>query len=183
MPLFVVDARAGRALLAAIVLLVTSCGVPPDEERAQAGEPSLAERVRAMEDEKEIRNLLVLYGQHLDAMRLAEFSRLFAREGTWAGSASNFVPVKGPENIEAMLTKAFEGRVYDPAHITNVHVMSNATITVQGDRGTGYSRYTVISRNDKGEPFVRHLGHYEDEYIREDGRWKFLSRVVRREMP
>jgi hypothetical protein len=175
--------RNGRALLAALIMVVAPCSVMADDESAQARGRSIEERFRAIEDEKEIRSLLVLYGQHLDALKLADFSQLFAREGSWAGTSSNFVPVKGPENIQAMLKKNYEGRVYDPKHITNVHVMSNATITVQGDRASGYSRWTVVSRNDKNEPFVRQLGHYEDVYVREDGRWKFLTRVVHRDMP
>lgn len=148
-----------------------------------ANSQSLEQRVRAIDDEREIRALLVSYGKLLDALQLAEFSQLFAREGSWAGTSSNFNPVKGPANIEAMLKKSYEGRVYDPKRVSNVHVMSNATITVNGDRATGYSRWTVMTRNDKDEPFVRQLGHYEDEYIREDGRWKFWTRVVRRDIP
>jgi hypothetical protein len=148
-----------------------------------ANSQSLEERVRAIDDEREIRSLMVMYGKHLDALQLTEFSQLFAREGSWAGSSSNFVPVKGPANIKAMLEKSYEGRVYDPKRVSNVHVMSNAAITVKGDRASGYSKWTVMTRNDKDEPFVRHLGHYDDEYIREDGRWKFLTRVVHRDIP
>ena len=177
-------ATARRVLMAAFMAFAASgCSISGNDQPPRAHDPALEQRLRAAEDEREIRALLVQYGRHLDALELAEFSQLFAREGSWTGTGSGFVPVKGPANIEAMLKKTYEGRVYDPAHVSNVHLMSNATITLNGDRASGYSRWTVVSRNENGEPFVRHLGHYEDEYIREDGRWKFLSRVVRREMP
>jgi hypothetical protein len=177
------NVRAGRALLAVLIVIAAPCSVMADEASAKARGPSIEERTRAIEDERDIRSLLVVYGRNLDAMKFAEFSQLFAREGSWAGPSSNFVPVKGPENIEAMLKKTFASRVYDPKHVTNLHVMTNAAITVQGDRASGYSRWTVMSRNDKEEPYVRQLGHYEDQYIREDGRWKFLTRVVQRDIP
>ena len=177
----VFNVRAVRTLTLTLLTLAACCSAYADT--APAVRESVEQRLQAIEDEKEIRELLVRYGRHLDALELAEFSMLFAREGSWAGASSNFLPVKGPKAIEAMLRKTYEGRVYDPRNISNVHVMTNATIIVKGDRASGLSRWTVITRNDKGEPFGRQLGRYEDEYVREDGRWKFLSRVVHREIP
>lgn len=175
--------RAGRALITGLVILAAGCTTTPGNSSTQAGNRSIESRLRELEDEKEIRGLLVQYGQYLDALKLAEFSQLFAREGTWAGKSSDYVPIKGPANIEAMLKKAYETRVYDPAHITNVHVISNVSITVRGDRASGYAKWTVLSRNEKDEPFVRQNGYYQDEYIREEGRWKFLSRLAHRDIP
>jgi hypothetical protein len=81
------------------------------------------------------------------------------------------------------MEKAFAERVYDPEHITNVHVISNIKIDVDGDRATGYSKYSVLTRNDEDQSYIRVHGHYDDTYIREDGRWKFLSRVATRDIP
>jgi hypothetical protein len=64
-----------------------------------------------------------------------------------------------------------------------VHLISNVRIDVEGERAAGYSRWTVLSRNAANEPHVRLTGRYEDVYVREDGRWEFLSRVARREIP
>jgi hypothetical protein len=41
----------------------------------------------------------------------------------------------------------------------------------------------VLTRSDKSEPFTRVSGRYEDVFIREDGQWKFQSRIARREIP
>jgi len=157
-------------------LLVLSAFAAP----ARADEASLEARLRAVEDEKAIRDVMVQYGQYLDTLDFKAYSELFAREGTWSGNTTAYKPVKGPAEIRATMEKAFGERKYDPEHITNVHLVTNVKIDVAGDRATGWSRWTVVTANEKDEPFVRLTGVYEDVFIREDGHWKFLSRVARR---
>jgi len=173
--------KSRYTLLSALLVLVALSGLSLS---AWAEELSLEQRLQRMEDEKEIRDLMSLYGQYLDAGNFAEYSKLFAKEGTWAGRTSNFEPIKGPAAIQATMEKAFADRVYDPAHLGNLHLVTNIKIDVDGsDRATGYAKYTVMTRNEDNEPYVRHIGRYEDVYIREDGQWKFLSRLAKREMP
>ena len=150
---------------------------------AFAAEQSLEERMQQAEDVREINNLVIDYGLFLDRKDFESYSGLFARDGTWSGGTTNFVPVKGPAAIRDTMEKAFAERVYDPEHITNVHVVTNIKIDVDGDRATGYSKYSVLTRNNEDESYIRVHGHYDDTYIREDGRWKFLSRVATRDIP
>jgi 3-phenylpropionate/cinnamic acid dioxygenase small subunit len=144
---------------------------------------SLQDRVQRIEDEKQIRDVMVQYGQYLDVLDLASYAQLFAKEGEWSGLLSEYTTIKGPENIRAAMEKAFAERTYDPQRITNLHLISNIKIDVDGDRATGYSRWTVLSRNESDAPHVRVSGRYEDVFIREEGRWKFRSRIARREIP
>ncbi len=174
--------QSRRALFCSFILLaglsITTSGL------VSAGELSLEQRIQRIEDEKEIRDLMILYGQYLDAGNFSAYSQLFAKEGTWNGRTSNLEDIKGPAAIQATMEKAFADRVYDPVHLGNLHLVTNVKIDVDGsDRATGYAKYTVMTRNEDNEPYVRHIGRYEDVYIREDGQWKFFSRVVRREMP
>jgi uncharacterized protein (TIGR02246 family) len=148
-----------------------------------ADEQSLAQRIQQAEDVRQINKLLVDYGLFLDTKDFKSYSELFARDGTWSGGTTDFVPVKGPAAIRATMEKAFAERVYDPEHITNVHLVTNVRIEVDGDRATGYSKYTVLTRNDQDQSYIRVHGHYDDVYIREDGRWKFFSRVANRDIP
>ncbi|HKX55284.1 MAG TPA: nuclear transport factor 2 family protein, partial [Xanthomonadales bacterium] len=102
-------ALARRALFISAVLLagltiITSSLVFADEL-------SLEQRVQRMEDEKEIRDLMSLYGQYLDAGNFSAYSQLFAKEGTWSGRTSNFEAIKGPAAIQATMEKAFADRV------------------------------------------------------------------------
>jgi 3-phenylpropionate/cinnamic acid dioxygenase small subunit len=162
------------AVIAAFSLFLTACG---------GTDVNLEQRIQRIEDEKQIRDVMVQYGRFLDEGDFAGYSQLFAREGTWSGTLTGFTTVKGPENIRVTMEKAFADRKYDPEHITTIHVISNISIHVDGDRATGYSKYTVVSRNEKDEPFVRVAGRYEDVFIREDGQWKFLSRMAHRDIP
>jgi len=150
---------------------------------AFAEEQSLEQRVQQAEDVREINKLLIDYGLFLDRKDFESYSGLFARDGTWSGGTTNFVPVKGPAFIRDTMERAFAERIYDPEHITNVHLVTNVKIDVDGDRATGYSKYSVLTRNDEDQSYIRVHGHYDDTYIREDGRWKFLSRVATRDIP
>jgi ketosteroid isomerase-like protein len=163
-------------IVISLCLLGAGCSNNADVE-------ALTKRVQLMEDEKQIRDMIVDYGLSLDRKDFSGYSDLFAREGEWSGQLSGMTTIKGPDTIRAAMEKNFAERVYDPEHITNLHLVSNVKVTIDGDRATGYSRWTVLSRNEKDEPYVRISGRYDDVLIREDGRWKFLSRVARREIP
>jgi len=173
-----------QTLAATCAVFISLCVlVCADGGMVIADEGSLEQRLQAMEDEKQIRDLIVEYGLYLDTLNFAAYSQLFAKEGEWNGQTTAYIPVKGPENIRATMEKAFAERTYEADHVTNVHLVTNIRIEVDGDRATGYSKYTVLSRNESDVPYVRINGHYDDVFIREDGRWKFLSRSARRDIP
>jgi 3-phenylpropionate/cinnamic acid dioxygenase small subunit len=177
------DTSWGYIAAATVLVLSLALFAVQDGRTAAADELSLQDRVRQLEDEKQIRDLMTRYGQLLDASDFAGYSQLFAREGEWSGLLSGYTTIKGPENIRAAMQKNFADRKYDPQNITNLHLLSNFKIDLDGDRATGYSRWTVLSRNEKSEPYVRLSGRYEDVFVRENGRWKFQSRIARREIP
>jgi hypothetical protein len=56
--------------------------------------------------------------------------------------------------------------------------MSNFIIDVRGDRATANSMF-VFYKLEKNVPVPAVAGRYEDELIRENGRWKFLVRTAR----
>ena len=49
---------------------------------------------------------------------------------------------------------------------------------VDGDRATASSLWMHVRRGEDDHPLLPTLGGYTDELIREDGRWRFLSRSV-----
>lgn len=173
------SALGAAAMIAVCPALFCAC----ESDSATAGDGTLETRLQAMEDEKAIRDLMVRYGQHLDTLDFEAYSQLFAAEGEWSGQLSEYTTVRGPAAIRSAMEQAFAERTWDPDRVTNVHLISNVSIEVRGDRATGYSKWTVMSRSDDGAPYVRVSGHYDDMFVREDGRWKFLRRVARREMP
>jgi SnoaL-like domain len=165
----------------AVVLTVAATVLVMQKHPVGAASTSLEARVQKLEDEEAIRNLLIEYGHDLDTLDLVAYSKLFAKEGTWKGGIGS---AQGPAGILAMLQKATaKAPPYDPNKVRSFHMMTNFYIQVNGDRATGRSKWTFMGRTDDNKLVPRLSGHYDDTYIREDGKWKILSRVAPHDIP
>ena len=173
--------KPGYVTLFAASLMTVCFSLVTAESRAE--EPTQEQLLYTLEADRQIRNLMSRYGQYLDTKNFDGYASLFAKEAEWSGQLSEYTTIKGPDNIRAAMEKAFATRVYDPGHITNLHLITNIEINIEGNRATGYSRWTVMSRNEADQPYARVSGRYDDVFIRENGQWKFLSRSARREIP
>ncbi len=141
---------------------------------------SLEDRIKRLEDIEEIKILLIDYGRHLDRMDLKAYSQLFARDGEWSGGLGS---ARTPEGIREMLEKAIGAARAaagpgPPRRVGQNHVMSNMRIEVDGDTATAWSRWSWVTPGSDGAPVVSRNGHYDDVLVREDGRWKFMSRAA-----
>jgi uncharacterized protein (TIGR02246 family) len=141
---------------------------------------SLEARVLRLEDEKEIRELLVEYGRRLDARDYRGYAQLFARDGEWIGGLGR---ASGPAAIEAMLEKGLGSAPAGYRNVSDFHVLTNFQIDVQGDEATAFSRILYMIKNEGNAPSPSRGGHYNDKFIREEGRWKFSKRVVFGDIP
>jgi len=162
------------AFVASIALLVLS-GVVVNTQRAQNAD-SLASRVQALEAREAIRTLYAEYGRTLDARDFKAFSLLFARDAEYG-------PAKGPAAIGDFLEKAI-GTNYPDSKGKNYHLYFNESIDVLGDHGTGISKggYVMATADNTKADFLL-LATYRDEYVREDGKWKFRKRQTIGEIP
>ena len=67
---------------------------------AHQNDKALAARVQRLEDIDEIHGVLLDYGRFLDARDFAAYSRLFAKDGEWAGGfGSNKTDVNAPRGV------------------------------------------------------------------------------------
>jgi hypothetical protein len=154
-----------------VLMSVVACGILASGLAAAAtpGDP----RLQRIEDHMAIERLLMEYGRALDKRDFDAYSQLFAKNGSWSGSIGTFT---GPAQIKAAMLKAFAG-----SGMTNIgsnfHVLSNAMIDIQGDTATAESKWTFIRMVDE-KPVIALSGSYADKLVRENGRWKFLSRVA-----
>ncbi len=149
---------------------------PPHSGAAQ----SIEERLRALEDEREIRDLIITYAQRLDARDHKGYAQLFAQEGRWSGRMGD---ATGPEAIEEMLVEGFGPTPENFVNTQNFHLMSNIVIEVDGDRAKAESRLVYFVRTAEAKPTAMLAGRYYDELVREDGRWRFSYRRVVGEIP
>jgi hypothetical protein len=140
---------------------------------------SVEERLRRLEDREEIRRLVQEYRRQLDARDLEAYGLLFARNGEWLGGTGYG---KTPAGITAMLTERLPGNIGDSGQ-ASWHLLTEPEIEVDGDRATGSVTWALVGRDGADAPVMRLLGHYDDTYVRENGRWRFQRRIAHTDIP
>ena len=142
---------------------------------------SVETRLQLLEDREEIRQLLMDYGRYLDKRDFASFSRLFAEKaGEWIGGMGQATGQQAIRKLmEETIGRDTSGKIVGP----NYHVFTNDVIHVDGDKATASTKWIFVVQSDQKQPQPFFLGHYEDTFIREYGRWKFLRRVVYADIP
>ncbi len=133
---------------------------------------ALAARVQVLEDREEIRALILAYGQAHDHRDYRMFADLFASNGEWIGGFGTAV---GPDAIFALMDKNI-GHNPLPEGSGTFHVMTNDQIVIDGDHASSVTKWLYLTEGDDKAPKPTYLGHYIDEFVRENGEWKFLRR-------
>jgi uncharacterized protein (TIGR02246 family) len=166
-----------RAWIAALVALLAAAATSMAgcSERLSSEEAAPEERVRALEAGDEIRALLAEYGATLDERDFAAFGRLFARDGEFVGGAG--ATARGPAEVAALLERLLRTNVPD-SRGTNFHLVTNEAIDVRGDEATAVSKGLFVVTGADGRPQVQIVATYRDQFVREDGRWKFRKHEI-----
>jgi uncharacterized protein (TIGR02246 family) len=139
----------------------------------------LAARIQRLEDHEAIRRLLQDYRRTLDARDFAAYSELFAPDGEWHSESGH---AKGPAAVRAMVEPVM-GADGPIGSVPNLHLVVNPVIEVDGDRADAESTFVFIRLDDAGKPAVTVVGHYSDRFVRENGRWRFESRMTHTDIP
>jgi uncharacterized protein (TIGR02246 family) len=160
-----------------VVALLAVTAIVPFVSRAD----DATDRLRHLEDREAIRELLIAYGRTLDARDFEGFARLFARDAEYVGGGG-MGAVRGPEAIAAALQRVFEA---NPSGISgaSAHLFFNESIDLDGDTATATSMGAFVVADGDGRPVVLMLASYLDQFVREDGVWKFHRREVRSNIP
>ena len=167
-----------------VPFLVLTAALASLDALAQASAPSpdleaLAARVQVLEDREAIRALILAYGQAHDRRDYRTFEDLFATNGEWVGGLGS---AKGPDAIFELMDRTI-GHDPRPEGSGTFHVMTNDQIEIDGDRARATTQWLYITPGDDGAPRLVFLGRYEDEFIRENGEWKFLRREAPVDIP
>jgi ketosteroid isomerase-like protein len=156
--------------LLAVALVLSACATVADPRMA-----ALEKRVQQLQDEKAIREILIRYGEYLDARDYAGYASLFASDGMWIGG---FGRVTGPAAIQDMLEKNLGKPEQGFVNKKNFHLMTTAVVDVDGDTAKARSRYTFFTASSDNRPTIALAGRYEDELVREKGTWKIKKRTT-----
>jgi uncharacterized protein (TIGR02246 family) len=132
----------------------------------------LVKRVQVLEDREAIRALILSYGAAHDHRDYKTFANLFATNGEWIGGLGS---AKGPEAIFSLMDKTIGHKPTTEGSGT-YHLMTNDQIVIDGDRASAVTKWLYLVPGSDGSPRAMFLGHYLDQFIRENGVWKFLRR-------
>lgn len=133
----------------------------------------LAARVQVLEDREAIRALIMAYGQAHDGRDYRAFAELFAEhDGEWVGGLGS---AKGRTAIFELMDRTI-GHDPQPDGSGTFHIMTNDQIVIDGDRASAVTKWIFLTPNASNNPQMVLLGHYDDQFIRENGEWKFLRR-------
>lgn len=95
--------------------------------------------------------------------------------GTWAGEASWKLPsMDAPAQGRAAIVAAFAEKMEYVAFMSMISFPAGLAVDGERARGRAYCQELIVPKSG-GQRFV--VGCYDDEYVKRDGRWYFLSRV------
>ena len=138
-------------------------------------QPTLETRLKVLEDRDAIRMLLVSYASTLDNRDFAGFEQLWAKDAEFVGGGNS---AKGPAAIRALLQGLLKKNAA-PVPGRDFHLVMNQTVDVKGDTATGFSRGTWVSTNAETKRLQWSIiANYYDQFVREDGRWKFKRHQI-----
>jgi uncharacterized protein (TIGR02246 family) len=122
------------------------------------------ERIRALEDKDAIRELTARYCWAVSRNEVDAISALFCEDGAFVMDDRRY---EGREAIR----ESYGASMPDPP---TRPFIQNHVIELDGDRAKGVCAVEIRAVQD-GEAYTG-AGHYEDEYRRVDGGWKFARR-------
>jgi hypothetical protein len=137
---------------------------------------SLRARVKQLEDERSVLELLSRYCMTIDTGRTAEWVDCFTEDGSFEvqdASGNELTAVRG----RADLATYVEGLMTTVPPGTQDHVTVNAAVWVAGDQATADSYYMTVVLGEDG-PRLRSRGRYRDRLARTDRGWRFRQRVA-----
>jgi uncharacterized protein (TIGR02246 family) len=163
-----------------VLALALSACTSSNESTANDSTAALEKRLQELEDEKAIREVIVRYGEYLDARDYASYAALFARDGVWTGGFGSFT---GPAAIQEMLEKNLGKPEEGFINKSNFHLNTTVVVEVEGDTAKARSRYLFFTASSDNRPTAALAGRYFDELVRENGEWKIKRRTTHGVIP
>jgi SnoaL-like domain len=126
--------------------------------------------IQLLKDELEIRALAEKFSDAANRKDGALFQSLWAKEAVWKIGPPINVEFKGKENMGTSVTHMLG--LWD----FFVQLSGPGVVTVNGDKATARFYVNEIARKTDDKSGNYNLSLYEDELIKEDGKWVFLKR-------
>jgi SnoaL-like domain len=120
----------------------------------------------------ELHNLVQAYALFTDNGRADELTGLFTDDATWDGTELGYGVAHGPEAIAAAVLQHFDS-ARPMIHVPGPPLL--VAVSESEVRGVGWCLATR-SGGDGSGPMI--YFHYDDEFRRDAGRWRFARRTL-----
>lgn len=133
----------------------------------------LTSRLRAVEDQLEILQLVAQYGPAVDSGAGAATAALWTEDGTFAAIPQRHM--RGREDIENMVHGAGHQSLI---HAGCGHVLSTPHVVIEGDQATGRSYALNLRWDPASERFwVARVSANTWRWVRTPGGWRIAERI------
>ncbi len=123
-------------------------------------------------DHAGIEDLQARYEQAIGSRDAGTYAALFTDDAVIEGPAGM---VQGREQIRQEL----EHPDTAPPFPRTPHIVTNTVINIDGLKATGTASWIEVDKNGPGgQPVIRGIGRYEDQYIRHHGQWFIAKRKI-----
>jgi ketosteroid isomerase-like protein len=122
-------------------------------------------KVQLLEDLEEIKNLHKEYVFCLACRQWDDLLDCFMEDAT--AEIGDYGLRRGKKEIRELVDN-----VLDKLPKSNGHIVGKPAITVKGDRATSYWNLYIFPN---GQSATWEYGRYDCEYVKTDGKWKFIS--------
>ena len=130
---------------------------------------SLADRLRAVEDELSIRNLVARFTDAVNERDTDAFRRLWTDDAVWEIGPPLPARAEGIDAIVAMLVRLLEPKTLF------IQLTHSGVITIAGEN-TATARFTERERGKGLQDYYENLAVYRDEFERGPQGWRFKRR-------
>lgn len=127
-----------------------------------------------LEEKDAIHETLANYCFYVDAGELDQWANLFTEDATFDAGA--LAKCTGRATIQRFLAAAL--RPWSTTMPPMKHCVMNEIITVNGDEARAKSYIIVILAPGEGQLSIGLAGRYEDQLVKQEGRWLFKTRTV-----
>ena len=132
---------------------------------------TLAERLKAVEDELSIRNLVARFTDAVNERDIAGFRQLWTDDAVWEIRPPLQSRAEGVDEIVALLRRLLQAEQYF------MQMTHSGVIEIKGDRAT--ARFVERERGRGESSYYDSLAVYEDVLVREADGWRFAKRFYR----
>ena len=132
---------------------------------------TLEERLKTVEDELSIRNLVARFTDAVNERDIASFRQLWTDDAVWEIGPPLQSRAEGVDEIAALLSRLLQTEQYF------LQMTHSGVIEIEGDRAT--ARFVERERGRGESSYYDSLAVYEDVLVREGDGWRFAKRFYR----